>query len=70
MEGKTKQRLAWVALALFVVVILLMQGCSMLEDQMNTMKELVGMAPDKDIILCEGVECVEAPAASETNTTE
>ena len=66
MEGKTKQRLAWLALVLFVIVILLMQGCSMLEDQMNTMKELVGMAPDKEIILCEGTECeIETPVVTE-----
>ena len=66
MEQKMKHRLAWLALVLFVIVILLMQGCSMLEDQMNTMKELVGMAPDKEIILCEGTECeIETPVVTE-----
>ena len=52
MVQKTKHRLAWLALFLTVIVILLAQGCSMLEDQMNTMKGLVGMAPDKEIIEC------------------
>jgi hypothetical protein len=52
MEGKTKHRLAWLALILAIVVIVLASGCSMLEEQMNTMKNLVGMAPDKDIITC------------------
>ena len=52
MEQKMKHRLAWLALALFVIVILLMQGCAMFEEQINTMKNLVGMAPDKEIITC------------------
>ena len=52
MVQKTKHRLAWLVLFLAVIVILLAQGCSMFEEQMNTMKGLVGMAPDKEIIEC------------------
>ena len=52
MEGKTKQRLAWLALFLAVIVIILASGCSMFNEQINTMKGLVGFAPDKDIIIC------------------
>ena len=51
-KGKTKQRLAWLALALAVVVIVLMQGCAMFEEQITTMKGLVGFAGDKEIITC------------------
>ena len=52
MVQKTKHRLAWLVLFLAVIVILLAQGCSMFEDQMNTMKGLVGFAGDKEIIEC------------------
>ncbi len=50
MVQKTKHRLAWLALFLTVIVILLAQGCSMLEDQMNTMKGLVGMGDDPVVV--------------------
>ena len=74
MEGKTKQRLAWLALALAVVVIVLMQGCAMFEEQITTMKGLVGFAGDKEIITCTSnteTGC-EGWVASETtgSTTE
>tara|TARA_B100000929_G_C15185962_1_gene310465 strand:+ start:125 stop:340 length:216 start_codon:yes stop_codon:yes gene_type:complete len=52
MKQQTRHRLAWVALAFAVVVVLLMSGCAMFEERMNTMKGLVGMAPDKEIIEC------------------
>jgi hypothetical protein len=65
MVQKTKHRLAWLALFLTVIVILLAQGCSMLEEQMATMKATLGFAGDKDIIVCEGTECVETPVATE-----
>ena len=50
MEQNMKHRLAWLALVLFVVVILLMQGCAMFEEQMATMKGLVGM--ENEVIEC------------------
>jgi hypothetical protein len=51
MEKISKTR--WAMVAFFLVVIFVfISGCSMLEEQMKTMKELVGMAPDKDIITC------------------
>jgi hypothetical protein len=67
MVQKTKHRLAWLALFMTVIVILLAQGCSMLEEQMATMKSSLGFAGDKDIIVCEGTECVdvETPVATE-----
>ena len=53
MKQEMRHRLAWLALAFAVViVVLMMSGCAMFEEQMNTMKELVGMAPDKEIITC------------------
>ena len=70
MKQESRHRLAWLGLAFAVLAVILMSGCSMLEEQMASMQASLGFAPDKDIILCEGVECVEAPAASETNTTE
>ena len=72
MVQKTKHRLAWLALFLTVIVILLAQGCSMFEDQMNTMKGLVGFAGDKEIIECTSnteTGC-EGWVASETTATE
>ena len=52
MEQKMKHRLAWLALVLFVVVILLMQGCAMFEEQMANMQASLGFASDKEIITC------------------
>jgi hypothetical protein len=37
----------------------------MLEEQMATMKSSLGFAGDKDVIVCEGTECVETPVATE-----
>ena len=65
MKGQTKHRLAWLALVFAVIIIVLASGCAMFEEQINTMKGLAGFAGDKDIILCEGTECVETPVASE-----
>ena len=68
MEMKKISKSRWGILALVIVglIIIFTSGCAMLEDQMNTMKELVGMAPDKDIILCEGTECeIETPVVTE-----
>jgi hypothetical protein len=72
MEGKTKQRLAWLALVLAIIVIVLAQGCSMFEEQMASMANLVGFAGDKEIITCTSnteTGC-EGWVASETTTTE
>ena len=52
MKQQTRHRLAWVALAFAVVVILLMSGCAMFEEQMASMANLVGFAGDKEIITC------------------
>ena len=52
MKQETRHRLAWLALALAVLVIFLMQGCSMLEEQMASMQASLGFAPDKEIIEC------------------
>ena len=65
MEGKTKQRLAWLALVFAVIIIVLASGCAMFEEQIASMQASLGFAGDKDIILCEGTECVETPVASE-----
>ena len=52
MEGKTKHRLAWLALVFAVVAIVLVSGCAMFEEQMASMADLVGFAGDKEIITC------------------
>ena len=74
MEGKTKQRLAWLALIFAVIVILLASGCSMFEEQMTKAKGLVGFAGDKEIIECTSntESGCEGWVASETtgSTTE
>ena len=73
-KGKTKQRLAWLALVFAVIIIVLASGCAMFEEQMTTMKGLVGFAGDKEIIECTSnteTGC-EGWVASETtgSTTE
>jgi len=73
-KGKTKQRLAWLALLFAVIIIVLASGCAMLEEQMSTMKASLGFAGDKDIIVCTSnteTGC-EGWVASETtgSTTE
>ena len=68
MKMKKVSKSRWTMLALVVVgliVVFSMSGCSMLTEKMNQAKDLVGMAPDKDIIVCEGTECVETPVAIE-----
>jgi hypothetical protein len=71
MRQQTRHRLAWLALVFAVVGILLASGCSMFEEQMNTMKGLVGMAPDKEIIECTSntESGCEGWVTSETTTT-
>jgi len=72
MKQQTRHRLAWVALAFAVVVVLLMSGCAMFEEQMASMANLVGFAGDKEIIECTSnteTGC-EGWVASETTTTE
>ena len=64
MEKVSKTRWAMLVF-LGVILFVVLSGCAMFEEQMNTMKGLVGFAPDKEIILCEGTECVETPVASE-----
>ena len=68
MKMKKVSKSRWTMLALVVVgliVVFSMSGCSMLTEKMNQAKGLVGFAADKDIILCEGTECVETPVAIE-----
>ena len=69
MKMKKVSKGRWSILALVVVgliVVFSMSGCSMLTEKMNQAKGLVGMAPDKDIIVCEGTECeIETPVAIE-----
>lgn len=53
MEKVSKTRWMMIcAVPIVLIIIFMSSGCSMLEDQMNTMKGLVGMAPDKEIIEC------------------
>ena len=69
MKMKKISKSRWTMLALVVVgliVVFSMSGCSMLTEKMNQAKDLVGMAPDKDIIVCEGTECeIETPVVTE-----
>ena len=51
-KGKTKQRLAWLALVFAVIIIVLASGCAMFEEQIASMQASLGFAGDKDIILC------------------
>ena len=61
MKMKKVSNTRWTILALVVVglIIIFASGCAMLEDQMNTMKGLVGM--DDTIVVetpvCEGETC-------------
>ena len=55
MKQQTRHRLAWVALAFAVVVVLLMSGCAMFEEQMANMKGLVGV--DSDPVIVETPPC-------------
>jgi uncharacterized membrane protein YqhA len=67
MKMKKISKSRWTILALVVVgliVVFSMSGCSMLTEKMNQAKGLVGLG-DKDIIVCEGTECVETPVATE-----
>jgi hypothetical protein len=69
MKMKKISKSRWGILALVVVGLIVLfnvAGCAMLEAQMTKAKDLVGMAPDKDIILCEGTECeIETPVVTE-----
>jgi uncharacterized membrane protein YqhA len=68
MQMKKISKSRWTILALVVVGLIVLfniTGCAMFEKQMTTMKGLVGFAGDKDIIVCEGTECVETPVATE-----
>ena len=69
MQMKKISKSRWSILALVVVGLVILfnvAGCAMLEAQMTKAKDLVGMAPDKDIILCEGTECeIETPVVTE-----
>ena len=73
MKQEIRHRLAWLALAFAVlVVVLMMSGCAMFEEQMATMQASLGFAGDKDIIICTSnteTGC-EGWVASETTTTE
>ena len=67
MKMKKISKSRWTILALVVVgliVVFSMSGCSMLTEKMNQAKGLVGLG-DKDVIVCEGTECVETPVATE-----
>ena len=69
MKMKKVSKSRWSILTLVVVgliVVFSMSGCAMLEAQITKAKDLVGMAPDKDIIVCEGTECeIETPVVTE-----
>ena len=67
MKMKIVSKSRWTILALVVVGLIVLfniTGCAMFEKQMTTMKGLVGLG-DKDVIVCEGTECVETPVAIE-----
>jgi hypothetical protein len=73
MKQEIRHRLAWLALAFAVlVVVLMMSGCAMFEEQIATMQASLGFAGDKEIITCTSnteTGC-EGWVASETTTTE
>ena len=63
MKMKKVSKTRWTILALVCigVIIIFTSGCSMLEDQMNTMKGLVGVGSDPVVIetpACD-LSCVE-----------
>ena len=67
MEQKIKHRLAWLTLVFAVVIILLMSGCSVFEDQMLKAKGLVGLGGETNIECTSNTETgCEGWVASET----
>ena len=63
MKMKKISKSRWTILALVVVglIIIFASGCAMLEDQMNTMKGLVGMGDDPVVVetpVCD-LSCVD-----------
>ena len=63
MKMKKISKSRWTILALVVVglIIIFASGCTMLEDQMNTMKGLVGMGDDPVVVetpVCD-LSCVD-----------
>ena len=63
MKMKKISNTRWTILALVVVglIIIFTSGCAMLEDQMNTMKGLVGMGDDPVVVetpVCD-LSCVD-----------
>jgi hypothetical protein len=71
MEKVSKTRWAMLVF-LGVILFVVLSGCAMFEEQMNTMKGLAGFAPDKEIIECTSnteTGC-EGWVQSETTTTE
>jgi hypothetical protein len=63
MKMKKISNTRWTILALVVVglIIIFASGCTMLEDQMNTMKGLVGMGDDPVVVetpVCD-LSCVD-----------
>ena len=53
MKQEMRHRLAWLALAFAVIiVVLMMSGCAMFEEQMANMQASLGFASDKEIITC------------------
>ena len=61
MEKISKSR--WAMIVFFIVALIVLfnvAGCSMLEAQMDTMKDLVGMGDDPIVVetpACEGEAC-------------
>jgi hypothetical protein len=71
MKQEIRHRLAWLALVFAVVVIvLMMSGCAMLEEQMATMQASLGFAGDKDIITCTSNTEIGCEGWVESTTTE
>ncbi len=53
MQGKTRNRLAWLVLfGAVLVIIFMMSGCAMIDNQWAKAKGLVGIEAT-----CEGTEC-------------